>query len=141
MGRAAIYKTARQFRKKCDEYFKRCTHKATGEPLPPEKCRPYTLSGLCVHLGITRDTFARYAKQDKFSDTIKAVRLRVENYAEECLFDKNQNVTGVIFNLKNNFGWRDKIEQEVSGKDGGPIETDNKWTIEIVSANAKDADP
>jgi len=30
-------------------------------------------------------------------------------------------VTGVIFNLKNNFGWQDKTEQEVTTKELTPI--------------------
>jgi hypothetical protein len=33
--------------------------------------------------------------------------------------------TGVIFNLKNNYGWRDKNETEHTGPNGGPIQTAN----------------
>jgi hypothetical protein len=39
---------------------------------------------------------------------------------------------GAIFSLKNNFGWKDKTEHELTGADGGAIKTDNKWTIEVV---------
>lgn len=35
----------------------------------------------------------------------------------------------------------EKIQQELTGADGGAIKTDNKWTIEVVGTNAKDANP
>jgi hypothetical protein len=41
---------------------------------------------------------------------------RCEEHLEEVLITK-KNVQGTIFALKNNFGWRDKIEQEVTVKD------------------------
>jgi DNA-binding XRE family transcriptional regulator len=82
--------------------------------------RPSVL-GLCAHIGITRETLLQYEKDEKYSDTIKMAKSRIEQYLEEQLFRKDQ-VTGIIFNLKNNFGWKDKTEQEITGKDGGPIQ-------------------
>ena len=43
--------------------------------------------------------------------------MKCQQYAEEFLF-VGKNAAGVIFNLKNNYGWRDKTEQELTGKDG-----------------------
>jgi hypothetical protein len=34
--------------------------------------------------------------------------------------------------LKNNAGYRDKTEQELTGAEGGPIK--NEWTIKVVDA-------
>jgi len=42
-------------------------------------------------------------------DTIKDSRFRVEEYNENQLHE-GRNAAGVIFNLKNNFGWVDKSE-------------------------------
>ena len=72
--------------------------------------RPSIL-GLCAHLGITRDTLLEYEAQEEFSDTVKRAKSRIEQYLEEQLYRKDQ-VVGLIFNLKNNFGWKDKTEVE-----------------------------
>lgn len=78
--------------------------------------RPSVL-GLCAHIGITRETLLQYENNPEFSDTIKKAKSRIEQYLEEQLFRKDQ-VTGIIFNLKNNFGWKDKQEIEHSGEIG-----------------------
>ena len=70
-----------------------------------------TITGLCVFLGITRETLMNYEKREDFFGTIKIAKLIIENYAENELF-KDKGHVGVIFNLKNNFGWKDK--QEIS---------------------------
>ena len=74
----------------------------------------YTVSGLAYHLGMTTETLRAYGEKDKFSATVKRAKQRLEMYLEEKLF--GNNVTGVIFNLKNNFGWKDKQEIEQTGK-------------------------
>jgi len=47
---------------------------------------------------------------------------------------KNGNVQAAQFYLKTQAGWKETERREISGIDGAPIETDNKWTIEIVGA-------
>ena len=56
----------------------------------------------------------------EFGDTIKRARLYIENERAELLLKGSGNVAGVIFDLKNNFGYADK--QEV----------DTKHTIKII---------
>jgi hypothetical protein len=80
-------------------------HKKNGERL-----RPYTISGLCNFLDIHMDTWCEYAKKSEFSDSIKKAKKFVEQYVEEGLLNGSLNAIGAIFNLKNNFGWVDKIE-------------------------------
>lgn len=75
--------------------------------------RPSVL-GLCAHLDICRDTLCEYEKDEIFSDTIKRAKARIEQYLEGQLYRKDQ-VTGIIFNLKNNFGWKDKQDIEHTG--------------------------
>ena len=50
------------------------------------------------------------------------------------------DTTAAIFWLKNRRKdqWRDKHDHEHTGKDGKPIETDNKWTVEFVNADKGD---
>ena len=56
------------------------------------------------HIGMTRETLNQYSKQELFSDTIKEAKERIEAYLENELYRYQGQVTGVIFNLKNNFG-------------------------------------
>lgn len=81
---------------------------------------PYTITGLAEALETSRETLLDYesGKYDdpertaddntQFSDTIKKAKLRCENYAEQQLFSTTP--TGTIFNLKNNYGWKDRTE-------------------------------
>lgn len=85
-----------------------------------EECRkndkPITITGLCIRLGTTRQTLMDYERKDEFADTVKRLKIRAENYAEEYLYNKNgRAVVGAIFALKN-FGWSDKMEFESSYK-------------------------
>ncbi len=82
---------------------------------------PYTITGLAVALGTSRETLINYENKEQFFDTIKASKTRIENFTEQMLFGPSP--TGTIFNLKNNYGWKDKTEQEASGEQKLIIET------------------
>jgi hypothetical protein len=71
--------------------------------------KPYTITGLALALDTNREALINYGKRDEFSHTIRKAKLRIQNYAECCLFN-GKNPAGVIFNLKNNHGWVDKQE-------------------------------
>lgn len=103
-GRPRKYTDKEIFEKKIEEYFNDCDKKG----------KPYTMSGLAYSLGMDRRSLLNYSKDDKFFPTIKIARDRVETYVEEQLYG-NKQTAGVIFSLKNNFGWKDKqeIEQKV----------------------------
>jgi len=79
------------------------------------------VSGLAYTLGMTTETLRAYGDKDEFSATVKRAKQRIEMSLETRL--AGNNVTGSIFNLKNNFGWKDKSEHELTGSEGGPIET------------------
>lgn len=72
------------------------------------------VAGLAYTLGMTRQSLCNYENKDGFFDTIKRAKLRVEISLENKL--AGQAVTGSIFNLKNNFGWKDKTETEHTGQ-------------------------
>ena len=73
----------------------------------------WTITGLALALDTSRETLMDYEEKDEFSDTVRAAKSRVESYTVQRLFMNNP--TGSIFNLKNNFNWKDKQEIEHSG--------------------------
>lgn len=88
-----------------------------------------TLTGLIRHLGLSsRQSLDEYSKYEGFSDSVKRAKLLVEQSYEERL--SGNAPTGAIFALKN-MGWRDKQDHEVTGKDGGPVES--SLTVKFVT--------
>lgn len=128
VGRPLKFKSAKELQKKVDEYFESCHEevwrqtydddmKPTGwEPIldrhgnvQKRLVKPYTISGLAVHLETSRQTLLEYGEKDEFIDTIKRAKDKIENYAEESLYTSKQTA-GVIFNLVNNHKWVNKQE-------------------------------
>ena len=106
---ALKYKTQEQLQKGIDAYFKECD----------EKEKPYTMSGLALSLGIDRVTLIRYGDKDLFATQIKEAKDRVQAQLEENALMGKGNATFTIFNLKNNYGWKDNLE--IDGKSQGKI--------------------
>ena len=82
--------------------------------------KPITITGLAYHLDTTRETLCSYQHKDEFTDTISKLKLRVERFAEDRLYEGA--ATGPIFALKN-FGWKDT--QTHAGDKENPIEVNN----------------
>lgn len=119
LGRPVLYDDPDVMMAKATEYFQ------IEEDLG-DKCCP-TINGLCLHLGMTRETLLRYGEKPAFSDVVNFIRMRLVNSWERRL--AMPNATGTIFWLKNQ-GWSDKSEMELSGRNGGPMETVTR--IELV---------
>ncbi len=101
MGRKMKYESVTTFESKVNEYFDLCD----------KKNRPYTMSGLACHLDLDRKSLLNYSKNEKYFPTVKKAKQRIEAMLEEQLYRLGNN-SGVIFNLKNNFGWIDKLEND-----------------------------
>lgn len=72
---------------------------------------------LINYLDISRDTYNTWKKKGHiFSDTLKKVECLIEAHLVENLLTQN-NVAGVIFYLKNAFGYRDR--QDIDHTSGG----------------------
>lgn len=123
-GRPLKYSSVDELQSIIDEYFQHCddrikeVHKPDGETYGYSNPEPYTMSGLAYALGLSRQGLMEYKAKDGFSDAIKDARNRVEVDIERRMNDKDTFTPGLIFNAKNNFGWRDKTEQEVTSPDG-----------------------
>ena len=103
-GAPPRYKEPEEMQAIIDDYFQKCDD---GE-------KPYTVCGLALALDLDRKNVLVYEGKDKFRNTIKKAKLKIQNYVESHLFGSTQ-VTGAIFNLKNNFGWKDQHEVKASG--------------------------
>jgi len=136
-GRPRQYETVEELEAVIEDYFDSCwVDKVTETTDKDGKCtmstvryqaRPYTVTGLALHLNLTRKGLIDYQGREEFSHTITRAKSKVEMGYEEALFGKSAN--GVSFGLKENFGWKDRVTSEITGKDGGPIETVAEVTI------------
>jgi hypothetical protein len=110
-GRPLAFETVEELETKVDEYFKSdeayIINYTDGEE---SKIYAPTVSGLALFLGCDRKTITNYSRKEEYFPTIKKARLRIESHLERKLY--GNNVTGTIFNLKNNFDWKDKSEVE-----------------------------
>lgn len=80
---------------------------------------PPTVSGLCHYLGIDRSTWQNYASaklHPEMRELTARAKTRFEAYLEEQLLTREKNVQGIIFNLQNNYDWRQKTEMELGDK-------------------------
>ena len=98
-GRPPKYNNAEEMQLKIDKYFLDCDNNN----------EPYTVTGLALALDMSRQDLINYSNKEEFFDTIKKAKLKVENYLEKRLI-KDSSCIGIIFNLKNNYGWKDKQE-------------------------------
>lgn len=143
-GRPLKFETVAELRHLAENYFKTCDphteirrvfkgNDQNGTAIWEDReimtsAVPYTITGLARALKTTRETLLDYesGKYDdrddtdpsgeRFSDTIKDAKLRVQQNAEELLMS-GMPATGPIFWLKNNAGWRDRQEIDHTSKD------------------------
>lgn len=113
------------------------------------KQRPYTITGLALALGTTRNVLLDYENAEHYAEdigeelleqirhTIKDAKEKCHNFAEERLFANNP--TGVIFNLKNNYsGWVDRQEVEQTNRNISDV-LDELESENDVANKAKEA--
>lgn len=109
-GRPKAYTEVEVMQQKIDKYFNECD----------KNKEPYTITGLALALDLDRKSINNYVKDSEFFPTIKKAKLKVENYLEKRLIN-DSSATGIIFNLKNNYGWSDKQEIQHSGNINNPF--------------------
>ncbi len=82
-----------------------------------EEHKPVTMSGLALHLELSRSSLINYEHHfpncKELFHAIKNARLRVEASYEGKLVS-GIPATGLIFGLKNNFGWKDQMQLDVT---------------------------
>jgi hypothetical protein len=89
-----------------------------------------TLARFAVSIGVTKDTLHDWAtaknpdgelKHPEFSSAYKKAKNLQEANLVEGTLKNAYNSTFAIFTAKNVLGWRDKVEQEITGANGSPL--------------------
>ena len=119
-GRPAKYEKPEDMQKLIVEYFNECDS---------EGKKP-TVSGLGYILGMSRTDLINYEKcfeldrlkkypdsvRHEFVNTIKDAKRFIESCLEDKLINGTTTPIGLIFALKNNYGWVDKQEIQQTNK-------------------------
>ena len=126
-GQPLKFPTVESLQEKVDEYFSEggAAWDMSGEYprfLP-------TMSGLALALDVDRKTVLNYSNKNEYFPTIRKARAIIESNLEKNLY--GNSVTGLIFNLKNNFGWNDKTELDHTSNG----KTLNNWVINPVTTS------
>lgn len=113
-GRPKKFSSVEELEIAIDAYFVKCDNgMKNGLPFPT----PYTLEGLAAELEMDRHTLLTYGKEDShkmFHATIKKAKYKVLANLSERMLNGDNSTAGAIFLLKNNYGYVDKVEQEIT---------------------------
>lgn len=123
----AKYSTEKKFLKAAEEYFESISSlEAVGE----KGGRDFTvrrfyavpsIAGLTVYLGISKEEWCLLEKlYPKAAGRIRAI---LEAYLEEELIARKTGVTGIMFDLQANYGWKEKRNEQAEAME---------VTVEIV---------
>lgn len=138
-GRPPKFDSPEQMQVLIDRYFEDCKghilYNDDGSPVLDKygnaviiDAHPPTVTGLALALGFnTRLSLLNYQAKPAFVNTVSRAKSRVEQYAEERLFDKD-GANGAKFSLANNWeGWREKQQIEADVKQETTV-----ITVELV---------
>lgn len=91
-------------------------------------------SAMCLHIGIDESTWDNYADPEKNPKLVPVTRwakMRMEAYLEEQLNTRDRP-QGIIFNLENNYGWKNRREVELQEN------VDGKLRAEVLNMSLED---
>jgi hypothetical protein len=103
MGRQRKFETVEELQLAIGKYFAECKDNET----------PLTISGLAYAIDLTRENILVYEKDEnrvEFHDTVKRAKAYILADQEARLVSGKNNPAGLIFSMKNNYGWRDTQE-------------------------------
>lgn len=80
-----------------------------------ETPEPWLQKGLALHLDLTYQGWADYAARPEFAEAIQKAKDRIEVSTASLLMRGKGWGPGLIFVLKNNYGWKDVQGVEHSG--------------------------
>ena len=131
-GRKLKFPTPELMQEAIDAYFRDCEGEILrdgegnvlfdkyGDPIRVG-AKPLTVTGLALSLGLTsRRALLDYQGRGKYKEIVEAAKLKIENYAEMRLYDKD-GCNGAKFNLQNNFRHWDADKAAQDDKKGPAI--------------------
>lgn len=139
-GKENIYKNPEEFLTSAYAYFKWCTDNPwykkegvksgakTGNIIEVPVPRPYTIEGLCVRMGISKQDFLNYENNSTFSPAIAHIREVIRQHQIEGAIIGIYN-TGIVSRM---YGMTDKQEPEATVKEL-VIESDDPRTKENIA--------
>jgi hypothetical protein len=155
VGRPSVYDPA--FADMLIEFFSQppirevITHDAKGNEIRQNLPGTFpTLARFATNIGVTKQTLHDWAtakvfetgelKNPEFSDAYKKAKDLQEANLIEGTIGNAYNSTFAIFTAKNVLGWRDKIEQEITGKDGAPLQSPSiQVSFVMPDGNSRDS--
>jgi len=125
------FKSEKHLQERIEEYFKsrggvEIVIGADGNKIELPTTRVPTMSGLALFLGLSRKGLINYATKDEYSHVYARARQRIEEFAEEALYD-NKMSRGAQFNLEVNHDWKEP------GVDGPTGENENTFTMNQIA--------
>ena len=81
-----------------ESYFNECD----------EERKSYSMAGLCLFLGISKDTLKNNSFNPKFTPIIEAAKLVMEEDVEQKMLKGGSTTSGYMFKLKAQFDWTDR---------------------------------
>jgi hypothetical protein len=138
-GRKPIFATPDDLWEAASEYFdwveanplwetKVTQYQGAPVDMPVAKMRAMTEDGLQIFLDISETCWTDYCQKEDFAAVTKRIKQIIRN-------QKFEGAAAELFNpniIARDLGLKDKTEQELTGKNGGPIETQVQWTIQPV---------
>ncbi len=130
IGAPRKYKTAKALGRAIEKYFRSisCVVPVIGADGMPMVNRdgeavekvtymiPPSVVSMCLYLGIDKRTWANYCdvkKHPEFAEVTSRAMMRHEAYLVEQSIVREKSVSGILFNLQNNYGYRQKAEVEL----------------------------
>lgn len=84
--------------------------------LKEEQGKPPTMAGMALALGFRSSrSFREYEEQgEEYADIIESARTKMEEWKNEALLEGKCPTSGVIFDLKNNHQWKERVENNTT---------------------------
>lgn len=125
MARTPKYKDEKTLKKAINAYF------GKRRIYAPNK------AGLCLHLGVSRDTYSEY--RERYPDAIKSADLRIEDWWVDRL--AGTTPTGAIFYLKNAFhqDYKDRHENDTTIRPASLTKDDIGVAIDKLPEKERDS--
>ncbi len=92
--------------KKVEEYFELCDSENCGTKIK----KPYTMSGLLYHTGLTRQEFQMLVSKRQYMPMLRSAKQRIEAFIEENSLTGDLSCNASQGSLKYNFGWGEKLD-------------------------------